>query len=65
MLSRMADASVENQAESIPIPMYSPDKKMRPQGSEGPKPCGQYATPVFENGCSSTVQQVNLSPTPP
>ena len=63
MLSRVADSSVENQAESIPIPVCSPDKKMRPQGSEGPKPCGQYAIPVFDGGCSSTVQQVNLSPT--
>jgi hypothetical protein len=63
MLSRVTDSSVENQAESVPIPMCSPDRKMRPQGSEGPKPCGQYAIPVFEGGCSSTVQQVNLSPT--
>jgi hypothetical protein len=61
MLSRMADSKVENQALSIPIPVCSPDRNTSPQGSEGPKPCGQYAIPVFEGGCFNTVQQVNLS----
>jgi hypothetical protein len=65
LLPRIADANVENQPASIPMPMWSPDKETRPHGSEGPKPCGQCAIPVLEGGCSSTVQHVNLSPTCP
>src|SRR5262249_55212173 len=49
--SKKAWRNVVNQEQSIPIDRRSssPPSHTRPQGERGPKPCSQYAMPVFES----------------
>src|SRR5688500_13269006 len=54
-LSRKASSRNANHAESIPMDMWGPSKKTRPQ--ESAKPFAQYAIPVLDGRCSRMVQQ--------